>query len=881
MHRKQLVPAALVLAFLGLVIAEQARPWKRLQAEWRSFQIERLRGEIDAERLRIDAEELDAELATARRRFDDSRAVVRPLDKEIARAEHAGRWAQRDLARLREQRRRFAVEDEDRAMALDQEIRDLRSRLEAALLDERTAADRLAELRSELTLAEQRWAAETETLRDLESRLAGLERGFLWRVPVLRGLDGSLTVHEVAPDGFFIESPVGRLERRDRCVTCHLGALGESGEEVPPPFAGHPRSDLYVGEASPHPYSRFGCTVCHGGEGRATDFVRAGHRGAGGSQEPILPLSFIEVGCARCHSGEVTTEAGVSLELGRQTVLKMGCAGCHEIDDPSVRDAVKSGPPLGRIAAKTSPGWTFRWILEPRRFRPTTWMPHLLGTAEEATRQAEVRAMVRYLWARSAEPSFPEPPAGDGAAGEALFAQLGCKGCHLLEGALTREDVFPELERLHGPNLARTGNKVSAAWLYAWLRNPRAWRADTPMPSLRLDEREAADLTAFLMASREASWEELELPPADPAARDEAVRRYLEEEETIAESLLRFDAMSADEEDLYLGERALRAYACAGCHEIPGLEEASQAGPPLGAVGRRPQRLLDEQDAEALVHPSGLRGVPDYGLARREAEALRVTLLAWRDAEVDASRRAEQGEQARALAAGRRLLWRFGCLGCHQLDGRGGALALAKPEPPGLTSVGARLRSSWLFAYLNDPGSFPRRPWLRLRMPSFHLEAGEANDLVQFFAAHDGEPLFVSEPPAPERVDVEVGRSVAVILQCNRCHQGSPEAANLPPSALAPSYRGARQRLRPDWVVDWILGPESLIPGTAMPLSFSSGEEGTPDSSFLVAAVSAPMFEPQLQSLLPRFASEEELHAYLSDSRRVASALRDYLWTLE
>ena len=41
-------------------------------------------------------------------------------------------------------------------------------------------------------------------------------------------------------------------------------------------FEGTP-SHQDEGASSPHPYTEFGCTTCHGGLDRATDFARAGH----------------------------------------------------------------------------------------------------------------------------------------------------------------------------------------------------------------------------------------------------------------------------------------------------------------------------------------------------------------------------------------------------------------------------------------------------------------------------------------------------------------------------------------------------------------------------------------------------------------------------
>ena len=81
----------------------------------------------------------------------------------------------------------------------------------------------------------------------------------------------------------------------DRCITCHkaIDRKDPTKEELawrekhkltavewsklPQPFRNHPKMDLFVGDTSPHPAGTFGCTVCHWGWDRETDFSRAGH----------------------------------------------------------------------------------------------------------------------------------------------------------------------------------------------------------------------------------------------------------------------------------------------------------------------------------------------------------------------------------------------------------------------------------------------------------------------------------------------------------------------------------------------------------------------------------------------------------------------------
>lgn len=199
-------------------------------------------------------------------------------------------------------------------------------------------------------------------------------------------------------------------------------------------YAAHPRLDLFVGSNSPHPAEKFGCTVCHAGQGSATDFNLAAHAPTDAVQTekwhkehgyqashfwdfPMLPNRFIESSCLKCHH-EITDlirygseQEAPKLTRGYQLVREMGCFGCHEISGarggrqvgPDLRleptpakellsaadqarldadpanppgDLRKVGPSLRRLAEKTSDAWTVRWLNAPRDFRPDTRMPH-------------------------------------------------------------------------------------------------------------------------------------------------------------------------------------------------------------------------------------------------------------------------------------------------------------------------------------------------------------------------------------------------------------------------------------------------------------------------------------------------------------------------
>ena len=199
-------------------------------------------------------------------------------------------------------------------------------------------------------------------------------------------------------------------------------------------FCVHPRLDLFVDANSAHPSEKFGCTICHGGQGSGTAFFDASHypndatvrerweKEYGWRQNhdwemPMLPSRFVESSCLKCHH-DVTDliRDGNRIEApklvkGYNLVRELGCFGCHEIagiksgkkvgpdlrleSDPPLEAMApadrmkvladplnppgmqrKVGPSLSRLAEKTNEDWVKAWIKSPRGFRPDTKMPH-------------------------------------------------------------------------------------------------------------------------------------------------------------------------------------------------------------------------------------------------------------------------------------------------------------------------------------------------------------------------------------------------------------------------------------------------------------------------------------------------------------------------
>lgn len=822
-------------------------------------------------------------------------------------------------------------------------------------------------------------------------------------VPLLDFVSPTLKVQQVVVNDMFVDLKYLHMPRVDRCTTCHVAIDRpgfESREEaqrlldetetrlanfeIPPdqieatrarvdelrriatanrnlrnPYRTHPRLDTFVGSASPHPLLEYGCTACHRGLDRATEFARAGHTPSSQAQEarwekvwgwerqpfletPMYPRQYFEAGCVTCHSNQVTVDAGASISQGTQMVELYGCFGCHKMDRWRFQDLRKPGPDLTAIAEKTTPQWAIRWLEDPKAFRPTTRMPsffyqrNMVGPAvppveaaeNRKLQNAEIHAIVAYLFRNSSGRIWPEGPVGDPARGEELVSTVGCLGCHVAQETVTgadgvvraaRRDDFP-LERNYGFNLVGSGTKSRPGWLFHWLKNPKNYYADAPMPDLRLTDAEAADITAWLMEQQKPDFLARAVSPPDPQALRNLMRTYMITSMTEREADARLDAMSTEEQLVLLGQRTIEKYGCFGCHEIDGFEDAKPIGTELTTEGSKHIHLFDfgfvhdyeahDGKEEHILHtvPSWIYNkvrsprvwddereksyqdklkMPNFYFSESEAEAVTGVIVGMTSDSVAEARTAARKAEQRIVEEGRKLVSQRNCRGCHVVDGSGQAIAQTVQDegmlPPDLGPEGSRVQSDWLFNFLKDPTVMTMRPWLQARMPTFHFDDAEADELVRYFAADGEVPTFETDDGVePDPRSVAVGEIVFNMLRCAQCHPTeapSPsQTADL--ASLAPNLQLSRVRLRHEWIPEWILRPNEIIPGTRMPTNFPRHEETGEFTSPLTLAIASPQFASWRAALLQQFRSEEEMLQTLAEPERVSRHMRDYIWSI-
>ncbi|MCC6179298.1 MAG: c-type cytochrome [Chloroflexi bacterium] len=93
--------------------------------------------------------------------------------------------------------------------------------------------------------------------------------------------------------------------------------------------------------------------------------------------------------------------------------------------------------------------------------------------------------------------------AGDAAAGKTLFTSKGCIACHVAAGVPgATGTVGPNLNGIGDPSKRPTladGKPNTPENIKAWIKDPQSLKPGTLMPNLGLSDKEADDLTAFLL----------------------------------------------------------------------------------------------------------------------------------------------------------------------------------------------------------------------------------------------------------------------------------------------------------------------------------------------------------------------------------------------
>ncbi|MDG6027879.1 MAG: c-type cytochrome [Candidatus Brocadia sp.] len=637
------------------------RPWKEYQRQFYHLEYEKIKQDYEKERATFESQDIQQKFGETRNNLERAReAFSKPsIQDEYRKLSEEQKALNGELEVLKFQAivaRNEGMEKEylygkTQSGHVRHEIEELEKRGTEFTGKIKDMEDRIAFIKARLRAL--RHDVDTYT-EDLDAYTTGLER-YKAQLKTFKKTSPSLQVYQTYMEDINIV---------DRCMSCHVGINRTESVSTEQPYASHPNQKLYLGN---HPPEKFGCVLCHEGQASATSGVKKAHGEVEYWLTPIYRGTSAQSSCIRCHGEGKEVEGGEFLWKGRRLFEELGCYGCHDTEGFGEDKHRMIGPGLRHIKNKVGAGWITAWIKDPKGFRPTTPMPDFRLTEEEA------QAIAAYLWQHADEiETTGEMPALDEeqlAQGDFLFEQVGCMACHSYQ-----EDA----ERGFAPNLARIGQKVNYGYLVAWIMNPKSKEHLTRMPGFRLSQEKASLIAGYLMNKTGKGDAKVGLTDA---------------------------AWLEDQEKSRIGEALIKRYGCFGCHEIKGMEGFGKIGTELSAIGSKQVNLFDFGLLEKkLLGEAGLRHftenvgkarqswlraklhdprqfdegkykkpedrlkMPDFRLKDEEIESLVVMLTGLREEKLPEKYIARLTEKERSIVEGKRLIGKYHCIGCHQLD---------------------------------------------------------------------------------------------------------------------------------------------------------------------------------------------------------------------
>ncbi len=116
------------------------------------------------------------------------------------------------------------------------------------------------------------------------------------------------------------------MNRIDRCISCHAAIEDPIFNQDKNPLKVHPKNYFKT-----HDSQKYGCTICHDGQGRAVNFKDASADDPTVFwPKPLLRTPFIEANCYRCHLDRL--DQTPSYNQGKLFFETNGCLGCHKRD---------------------------------------------------------------------------------------------------------------------------------------------------------------------------------------------------------------------------------------------------------------------------------------------------------------------------------------------------------------------------------------------------------------------------------------------------------------------------------------------------------------------------------------------------------------------
>lgn len=589
----------------------------------------------------------------------------------------------------------------------------------------------------------------------------------------------------------------------DRCTTCHQGIAKPSlaDTSVPQPFRAHP--PVY------HNTREWGCTICHRGQGSATEVAEA-HETTPAWERPILPAHFLQASCGSCHQDDL--KEAPQLARGRELLTRLNCQACHKLSNPV---SPKLGPDLSSLGHKVSRQWIYKWLKEPRTIVDSDGKVTANGYASKdqprmprfRLKEDEMQALSAFLSLQKAKPvgTYEINPSVVSALsknpellaqGEVRFRRMMCTTCHSLAAGRGAESKM--VGGGIAPELTKVGSKVNEEWLVAWLRNPQSYLPHSTMPRYEWSDEALYEVSTYVISKL-----------TDP---------------TLLASVPQLRA--ATEEEVKTGKRLFREKGCANCHTLTGIGAQKDFGPDLTSVGAKNPSELEFGNAK-IEHNlvSYLQGklqdpvtvnltarMPLYNWDQADLDAVTTALLSQTGPTLTGALQhlvvPRKEGSLQVMGAFTKMYQRYKCYVCHRFNGYGGTLA------PDLSYEGSRAQRKWIADFLKSPLII--RPALVVHMPQFNMPDQDATIAAEFLSTSMQRPGF-----DPESIDsrqftpemLSTGKQLyEVKYRCQSCHTIAGGGNH-----AGPNLNNAGNWLTPVWIQAWLRNPQDLQPNTIEP----------------------------------------------------------------
>jgi len=263
----------------------------------------------------------------------------------------------------------------------------------------------------------------------------------------------------------------------DRCEICHLGTRepltikasdmapngpGKKPDDLAAAFVSHPRKELL----QIHNPEKFGCSACHGGNGRATTGAVKAHGQNPFWLHPLFHKENTEAGCQMCHANDRVTQGADTLNLGKDLFYQRGCVGCHRMEAFD-----REGDALTNARQQISQ-LQDQIAANERQAKLDT------DASANASDDAEVQRLLAHA--------------------DSLRVQNSQLAARIDELNLQTRYLQQDQKKV-GPNLKDVRLKLRKEWIPVWLKDPQAFRPGTKMPTFwrfSVDEDGGDDLKA-------------------------------------------------------------------------------------------------------------------------------------------------------------------------------------------------------------------------------------------------------------------------------------------------------------------------------------------------------------------------------------------------